>query len=66
MEKQGPMQFSVLITSTYNHTWQGVVEAGGKSCFFQSEMQMLKWIWQQYPVLMPDGPDQPDIPQKGI
>ena len=57
MEKQMPMQFSVLITSTHNHTWQGVVEAGGKSCFFQSEMQMLIWLWQQYPSLMPDSPD---------
>ena len=64
MEKQMPMQFSVLITSTHNHTWQGVVEAGGKSCFFQSEMQMLKWLWHQYPVLMPDASDQSDTPQK--
>ncbi len=63
MEKRRPIQFSVLITSTCNHTWQGGVEAGGKSCFFQSEMQLLKWLCQQYPMLMPDGPAGSGTPQ---
>ena len=33
--------FEVVITSTDNHTWQGVLRGGGEDFHFQSEVQLL-------------------------
>jgi len=33
--------FEVVVTSTDNHTWQGVLRGGGEDFHFQSEVQLL-------------------------
>ena len=48
-------QFTINISSVDGATWQGVVTAGEKTFTFKSEMQLLKWLWETYPALAPDG-----------
>ena len=55
MEQKAIVQFTVMVTSTENATWQGVVEANGKRFAFESELQLLRWVMKQYPSLRPDG-----------
>ena len=45
--------FHVHITSVHDATWQGVVEANGTTYQFQSELQLLRWVMDQYPALRP-------------
>ena len=47
-------QFTVMVTSTENASWQGIVESNGKEFEFQSELQLLRWVMEQYPSLRPD------------
>ena len=47
--------FHVHITSVHDGTWQGVVEANGKEYHFQSELQLLHWVMDQFPVLWPEA-----------
>lgn len=53
MAGEGIVRFTVQIVSTNNGTWQGVVSADHASYWFQSEMQMLRWLCERYPVLLP-------------
>ena len=55
MEKKELAAFYVRVLSTENATWQGVVEAEGESFAFHSEMQLLNWLCQKYPDLIPDA-----------
>jgi len=48
-------QFTVTISSAEDATWQGVVTAEDKTFVFKSEMQLLKWLWETYPALIPDS-----------
>lgn len=48
-------QFTIRISSVEGATWQGVVTAGEQTFTFKSEMQLLKWLWEIYPALTPDG-----------
>ena len=45
--------FHVHITSVHDATWQGVVEANGTTYQFQSELQLLRLVMEQYPALRP-------------
>ena len=45
--------FHVHITSVHDATWQGVVEANGTTHQFQSELQLLRLVMEQYPALRP-------------
>ena len=45
--------FRVHITSVHDATWQGVVETNGATYEFQSELQLLRWVMEQNPVLRP-------------
>ena len=47
-------RFTVMVTSTENASWQGIVESNGKEFEFQSELQLLRWVMEQYPSLRPD------------
>ena len=55
MEQKVIAAFHVRVLSTENATWQGVVEAEGEEYPFYSEMQLLKWLFQKYPVLTPEA-----------
>jgi len=46
--------FSIRITSAQNNTWQGEVTTADETFVFKSEIQLLKWICQKFPELMPD------------
>ena len=54
MEQKAIVQFTVMVTSTENASWQGIVESNGKEFEFQSELQLLRWVMEQYPSLRPD------------
>ena len=54
MEQNMLARFTVMVTSTENASWQGVVESNGKKFEFQSELQLLRWVMEQYPSLRPD------------
>ncbi len=54
MEEKEIACFTVRVTSTDDGTWQGTVETKEKCFLFQSEMQLLKWLREQYPALLPD------------
>ena len=54
MEQNMLARFTVMVTSTENASWQGIVESNGKEFEFQSELQLLRWIMEQYPSLRPD------------
>ena len=54
MEQKAIVQFAVMVTSTENASWQGIVESNGKEFEFQSELQLLRWVMEQYPSLRPD------------
>ena len=57
-------RFTVCITGTDDGTWQGTVEGEGECFRFQSEMQLLRWLWKRCPALLPDtshpGPGGPE------
>lgn len=55
MEEKEIAQFTVRILSTQDATWQGEVVAEGTTFRFQSEVQLLKWLWKRFPPLEPDG-----------
>ena len=53
--REEPMaSFQVNITSAHDATWQGVVESNGAEFQFQSELQLLHWVMEQFPVLRPE------------
>ena len=54
MEQNVLAHFTVMVTSTENASWQGAVESNGKKFEFQSELQLLRWVMEQYPSLRPD------------
>ena len=54
MEQNMLARFTVMVTSTENASWQGIVESNGKEFEFQSELQLLRWVMEQYPSLRPD------------
>ena len=54
MEQNMLARFTVTVTSTENASWQGIVESNGKEFEFQSELQLLRWVMEQYPSLRPD------------
>ena len=54
MEKKVIAQFTVQITSAEGATWQGSVTTEDASFHFQSELQLLKWLFEKYPRLLPD------------
>ena len=53
MKQNELAEFTVRILSADHATWQGEVESGGETFTFHSEMQLLKWLSQKYPELMP-------------
>ena len=55
MEQNALAHFTVTVTSTENASWQGIVESNGKEFEFQSELQLLRWVMEQYPSLRPDA-----------
>ena len=55
MEQNVQAHFTVTVTSTENASWQGVVESNGKRFAFESELQLLRWVMEQYPSLRPDA-----------
>jgi len=55
MENDILAQFTVCISSVKDATWQGTVISQGDTYEFQSEMQLLKWLWETYPSLKPDN-----------
>ena len=55
MEQNMLARFTVMVTSTENASWQGIVESNGKEFEFQSELQLLRWVMEQYPSLRPDA-----------
>ena len=54
MEQHEITRFTVCVTGTDGGTWQGTVEAEGERFQFQSEMQLLRWLWKRCPALLPD------------
>ena len=54
MEQNVLARFTVTVTSAENASWQGVVETNGKRFVFQSELQLLRWVMEQYPSLRPE------------
>ncbi|MBQ2739626.1 MAG: hypothetical protein IJF36_05270 [Oscillibacter sp.] len=54
MEQNVLAHFTVTVTSAENASWQGVVETNGKSFVFRSELQLLRWVMEQYPSLRPE------------
>jgi len=61
MAKPEPIaQFSISITSVENASWQGIVQAGGAAFCFQSELQLLNWLLEQYPALGQEYPEWKD------
>ena len=54
MEQNVLAHFTVTVTSTENASWQGVVESNGKKFEFQSGLQLLRWVMEQYSSLQPD------------
>lgn len=48
-------KFNVTITSADHASWQGYVEIDGTKHEFQSELQLLRCILEQYPGLRPDA-----------
>ena len=55
MEQKEIAQFTIRILSTEDATWQGEVVAEDTTFRFQSEMQLLKWLWKRFPALEPDA-----------
>ena len=55
MNQTSLAQFTVTVTSAENASWQGIVDTGGKKFEFRSELQLLRWIMEQYPALRPDS-----------
>ena len=47
--------FQVHVTDVPNGTWVGFVEANGTTYHFHSEMQLLHWLLEQFPVLSPES-----------
>ena len=61
MAKPEPIaQFSISITSAENASCQGIVQAGGAAFRFQSELQLLNWLLEQYPALRQEYPEWKD------
>lgn len=54
MEHQEIARFTVQISSVKDATWQGSVTTEDASFHFQSELQLLKWLFEKYPRLLPD------------
>ena len=54
MDRKELASFTVRIFSADNAAWQGEVESDGEVFAFQSEMQLLNWLCQKHPELMPD------------
>ena len=52
--EQAIAAFQVCVTSAEDATWQGVVTANGEEYQFQSELQLLHWVMEQFPVLRPE------------
>jgi len=48
-------KFNVTITSADHASWQGYVEINGTKHEFRSELQLLRCVLEQYPVLRPDA-----------
>ena len=46
-------RFPVQVLSAENFSWQGVVKTDTDSFQFKSELELLKWVCQQYPELCP-------------
>ena len=55
MNENVPVRFTVEISSVENATWQGRVSSGDETYEFISEIQLLKWLIQKYPELIPKG-----------
>ena len=53
MEKKEIARFTVQIVSVEDATWQGSVVTEDAIFHFQSEMQLLKWLFEKYPKLLP-------------
>ena len=47
-------KFNVTITSADHASWQGYVEINGTKQEFRSELQLLRCILEQYPILRPN------------
>jgi len=45
--------FQVHVTDVPNGNWEGFVEANGTTYHFHSEIQLLRWLLEQFPVLSP-------------
>ena len=46
-------KFTVRIVSVDNGSWQGEILSDDKSFWFQSELQLLRWVHANYPELFP-------------
>lgn len=48
-------QFTVCVSSAERATWQGTVTAQNESFSFRSEIELLHWVLEKYPHLMPEA-----------
>ena len=55
MDHSLPVSFQVTITSTDHTSWQGYVKMNGMIREFKSELQLLRCVLEQYPILRPDA-----------
>lgn len=61
MENKEPVaQFTVCVTSVENAAWQGTVQTEHAVYSFKSEMELLSWLLEQYPALLPEHPEWKD------
>ena len=55
MEKRELARFTIRVLSTDNGSWQGEVYAEGETFAFQSELQLLKWLYKRFPQIEPEA-----------
>lgn len=55
MDQSLPVTFKVTIASTDHASWQGYVEINGTTHEFKSELQLLRCVLEQYPILRLSG-----------
>ena len=57
MSRKAMAEFTVRIFSTEHASWQGEVESGGEGFHFESEIELLDWLWKKWPELVPRSAD---------
>ena len=63
MEKKELARFTVRVLSANNGSWQGEVYAEGETFAFQSELQLLKRLYEKFPQIEPDAAWRENFPR---